>query len=88
MNPTFTGNAATSSHTPQSPEVGIPRRTVQVDEKTEHASNIDMTNLMREGGRRKIDKQSLDYIWRTGLAGGLAGCAVRTKVYDLRCTAQ
>lgn len=26
--------------------------------------------------RKKPHKQSLDYIWRTGLAGGLAGSAV------------
>ena len=26
--------------------------------------------------RKKPHKQSFDYIWRTGLAGGLAGCAV------------
>lgn len=27
-------------------------------------------------------KQSLDYVWRSGLAGGLAGCAVRlTSLY-------
>lgn len=25
---------------------------------------------------KKPHKQSLDYIWRTGVAGGLAGCAV------------
>jgi solute carrier family 25 (mitochondrial carrier protein), member 16 len=25
---------------------------------------------------RKVDKQSLDYLWRTGTAGGIAGCAV------------
>ena len=30
-----------------------------------------------EHGRAKVDKRSLDYILRTGLAGGLAGCAVR-----------
>ncbi len=28
------------------------------------------------GKRRKSDKQSLDYALRSGLAGGLAGCAV------------
>lgn len=28
---------------------------------------------------RKVDKQSLDYLWRSGTAGGVAGCAVRTK---------
>lgn len=25
---------------------------------------------------RKVDKQSLDYLWRSGTAGGVAGCAV------------
>jgi solute carrier family 25 (mitochondrial carrier protein), member 16 len=25
---------------------------------------------------RKPHKQSFDYVWRTGVAGGLAGCAV------------
>jgi len=25
---------------------------------------------------KERDKQSLDYLWRTGLAGGLAGCSV------------
>ena len=28
------------------------------------------------GRRQDLDKQSLDYLWRSGLAGGLAGCAV------------
>lgn len=28
---------------------------------------------------RKVDKQSLDYLWRTGTAGGVAGCAVSTN---------
>jgi solute carrier family 25 protein 16 len=27
--------------------------------------------------KKQPDKQSFDYIWRTGLAGGLAGSAVR-----------
>ena len=31
-------------------------------------------------------KQSLDYIWRTGLAGGLAGSAVCTlKIQEMKC---
>ena len=28
------------------------------------------------GSRKKLNKQSLDYVLRSGLAGGLAGCAV------------
>lgn len=27
--------------------------------------------------RRKLDKQSWEYVTKTGIAGGLAGCAVR-----------
>lgn len=27
--------------------------------------------------RKQLDKRSLDYVLRSGLAGGLAGCAVR-----------
>ncbi|KAF4634512.1 hypothetical protein G7Y89_g3593 [Cudoniella acicularis] len=32
---------------------------------------------------RKPHKQSFDYIWRTGIAGGLAGCAAKTVVAPL-----
>lgn len=28
--------------------------------------------------RKKVDKQSWDYVWRSGTAGGIAGCAVRS----------
>jgi hypothetical protein len=36
---------------------------------------------------KKVDKQSLDYILRIGLAGGLAGCAVRalTNIRQVSC---
>ncbi|RDW69837.1 hypothetical protein BP6252_08857 [Coleophoma cylindrospora] len=33
--------------------------------------------------RKKPHKQSLDYIWRTGVAGGMAGCAAKTLVAPL-----
>ncbi len=33
---------------------------------------------------RKPHKQSLDYIWRTGVAGGLAGSAVRLPLPHLQ----
>jgi hypothetical protein len=29
------------------------------------------------------NKQSLDYVWRTGLAGGLAGCAVCIAIFSI-----
>lgn len=35
---------------------------------------------------RKVDKQSLDYLWRSGTAGGVAGCAVSTNnFYMVSC---
>ena len=30
---------------------------------------------------RKVDKQSLDYLWRSGTAGGVAGCAVSNNKF-------
>jgi solute carrier family 25 (mitochondrial carrier protein), member 16 len=31
--------------------------------------------------RKAPEKRSLDYVWRSGLAGGLAGCAVRQNTF-------
>lgn len=33
--------------------------------------------------RKQVDKQSLDYLWRSGTAGGLAGCAAKSVVAPL-----
>ncbi|EOO03781.1 putative mitochondrial carrier protein leu5 protein [Phaeoacremonium minimum UCRPA7] len=33
--------------------------------------------------RKKVDKQSFDYVWRSGVAGGFAGCAAKTVVAPL-----
>lgn len=32
---------------------------------------------MKQRKRKQLDKRSVDYVLRSGLAGGLAGCAVR-----------
>ena len=39
---------------------------------------IEITPAVDDVSRRKheLDKRSLDYVLRSGLAGGLAGCAV------------
>jgi len=34
-----------------------------------------------QGPARKVDKQSPEYLLKSGLAGGLAGCAVRSKCH-------
>lgn len=33
------------------------------------------------GERRQVNKRSLDYVLRSGLAGGLAGCAVSIRYF-------
>lgn len=37
----------------------------------------------RPGARRKLDKRSWDYVLRSGLAGGIAGCAAKTAIAPL-----
>jgi solute carrier family 25 protein 16 len=32
--------------------------------------------------QKKLDKRSFDYLWRSGVAGGFAGCAVRSTSMD------
>jgi hypothetical protein len=36
-----------------------------------------MTSSMPPQTKAPVDKQSWDYVMRSGLAGGIAGCAVR-----------
>ncbi|KAL1849691.1 hypothetical protein VTK73DRAFT_9830 [Phialemonium thermophilum] len=33
--------------------------------------------------KRPVDKRSFDYLWRSGVAGGVAGCAAKTAVAPL-----
>jgi hypothetical protein len=41
------------------------------------ASKQDAATKTAAQRTKKIDKHSLDYVIRSGIAGGLAGCAVR-----------
>ena len=80
------GHAAPSFPSPQPSEMGDatrgPRR--RFDEplpqtsKTGAFRSDDAGIVIRDPGNVKpeLDKRSLDYILRSGLAGGLAGCAV------------
>lgn len=39
----------------------------------------------REAASKKIlDKQSIDYLWRSGVAGGAAGCAVGFTLWSIQ----
>lgn len=62
--------SALSQHQPREDRDGragrVPRDTIPVCPTDEEAAVP----------RKRVDKQSFDYLWRTGTAGGLAGCAV------------
>ena len=58
--------------TAQNPTNNVPTPTVT----TREGSSLPGDPLT-EPTKRKVDKQSLEYVVKTGIAGGLAGCAVR-----------
>ena len=76
MSPTLTGNAARSTDASQSQEIDVTRRAYREKAKAKGTTADGFVTPTKVEGLKKIDKQSLDYVWRTGLAGGLAGCAV------------
>ena len=45
----------------------------------------DSDAIARPLGPKKVDKQTLDYALRTGLAGGLAACAVSLESLQAVC---
>lgn len=47
--------------------------------------NPNEAAIVQKGAKGQRNKQSLDYVLRSGLAGGLAGCAVSKPMsrYDL-----
>ena len=59
----------------RSPEMG--------DQKLRNQSTDDGTVASRRVGiQRHRNKQNLDYVLRSGLCGGLAGCAVCMHILD------
>jgi len=47
------------------------------------ADDASIVPLDARNGKRHVDKQSWEYIFKSGLAGGLAGCAAKTAVGPL-----
>ncbi|KAL9116331.1 MAG: hypothetical protein Q9187_007144 [Circinaria calcarea] len=86
-------NAPSSRWECPRPSQAMPAKSFQVAPEMEVAgaasgqdkrSSRNVTNpqtVLRErvGAQKPVDKQSLDYVLRSGLAGGLAGCAVSYK---------
>lgn len=57
------------------------QRTLKSEAPEATVCETDAVNLVRT--KRNIDRQSLDYILKSGLAGGLAGCAAKSLVAPL-----
>ena len=51
--------------------------------RTKGQTVVCETDDLRLATRTRIDRRSLDYVWKSGLAGGLAGCAAKTLIAPL-----
>ncbi|KAL9022791.1 MAG: hypothetical protein Q9185_000054 [Variospora sp. 1 TL-2023] len=73
-----------NADTRQSPEVDVTRGPGKSSNKDQISQpSLGSTVAVKPGGSYTNNKQSLDYVLRTGLAGGLAGCAAKTIVGPL-----
>ena len=69
------GHAATTIPLPQQAQMDV-RGGGQKPAKTARPADFATVASKGAGSQRHRNKQNLDYVWRSGLAGGLAGCAV------------
>ena len=75
MPPILTGDAAKSLQT--APEMDVAGAATDQDRRSfRNATDLGTVAQERAGAQKPVDKQNLDYVLRSGLAGGLAGCAV------------
>lgn len=75
------GNAATIFSATRTVEMGS-GGSLQQDASPIRPSDGKPIAAKWAGSQKSKNKQSLDYVLRTGLAGGLAGCAVLNFVYS------
>lgn len=75
------GHAAAPVSIAQSPDMDLPRGEQSLQDEKSNIQSADRGSIAskRAGSQRHRDKQNIGYALKTGLAGGLAGCAVGTK---------
>lgn len=79
MSPALLSHASLSAPTTISTTTPPMNRPQEMDARGERGSKdaaICPTDDETVTPRKRPSKQSVDYLWRSGLAGGLAGCAV------------
>ena len=71
------------STTPRSSVADSTRGTAEVTSRTAAMDGEPAPQMKKDmrGGPKQLNKRSADYVLRSGLAGGLAGCAVSTIVF-------
>ncbi len=79
------GYATAPTQRAQSPEMDVSRGEQSLQDKDSNIRSTDEGSIASKGSgsQRHRNKQNLDYLWRSGLAGGLAGCAVCTTTLTL-----
>jgi len=87
MPPIVTSHATASIQSPQPPkmEVTLPPIGREKGQPAICPTDDDTIAPRHTESHRKVDKRSLDYVLRTGLAGGMAGCAVSLPYQNQPC---
>jgi hypothetical protein len=79
------GHAATTHQSPQPPEMETSKeqshRLLEEPPRSKNFPTDENSIAVKDviDKKHELDKRSLDYVLRSGLAGGLAGCAVRLR---------
>jgi len=77
MPPTLQGNATPLKEQSQYSVINTGARALGADDNEHGQVHAGGQRVEENSRQKKVDKQSMEYILKTGLAGGLAGCAVR-----------
>ncbi|KAH8881008.1 mitochondrial carrier protein LEU5 [Thozetella sp. PMI_491] len=86
MSSAVAGHASMSEGPPHEPReaAGLASNGAPHATRRKRDLTLRATDETAGGPRRKIsDRRSFDYLWRSGVAGGLAGCAAKTTVAPL-----
>ena len=78
MPPRFQDNGAISSRHKSASEMEAEEDRVTTSRDSQAHSSSTLRQIDLDEPKRTKNKQSMDYMLRSGLAGGLAGCAVNS----------
>ncbi len=82
------GHAAAPTHTAEPPKMDLPQGGQSLQDEPQSVRPTDRGTVASKGAgsQRHQNKQNINYALRTGLAGGLAGCAVWVQAHAMSYT--